>query len=357
MAIKKMPGCQYWVAQFRVNGRLYTRSTHQTDPRKAEKVAEEMKRQVRLVCVRPGAAHKLSEARVAEVARLEADVSHWQADRAEYGLWNFQAWAGDINLDRIDTTMLEEFQRTRLKVVSKETADKELIFIAGMLRRNGYAVEKPRSKPGRVTEQRPFNREELKRFFEHCPEDFRALFLLMLCTGARPAELIPSFRSSHTPILKSEVDYDESIVTIRSAKVMPGRKGKVRRIKIQPALADELQAVAQSHSLKSVFKPVLNLFRYFNRILVAAGIERLDPLGRKVTAHSFRHTFATLMAESVNHNPFMVQHLLGHSQIATTARYCHPANEAQVVNITDLMGETVVKTVVKEKPEGVARAS
>jgi len=37
----------------------------------------------------------------------------------------------------------------------------------------------------------------------------------------------------------------------------------------------------------------------FDRILKRAGIEKLDVLGRKVTAHSFRHTYATLMAQSV----------------------------------------------------------
>ncbi len=64
-----------------------------------------------------------------------------------------------------------------------------------------------------------------------------------------------------------------------------------------------------------------------------------DPLGRKLTAHSFRHTFGTMMAQSVGSNPFIVKQLLGHSQISTTDRYCHPTPPAIVIDIAPYVSE------------------
>ena len=65
---------------------------------------------------------------------------------------------------------------------------------------------------------------------------------------------------------------------------------------------------------------------------------KIDIRGRKLTSHSFRHTYATLMAEAVGSNPFVLKQLLGHAQLSTTDRYCHVAPVAQVIDISDLMG-------------------
>jgi integrase len=49
----------------------------------------------------------------------------------------------------------------------------------------------------------------------------------------------------------------------------------------------------------------------------------VSKVGDKVTSHSFRHTYGTLMAEAIGSNPFIVQKSPGHGNISTTARYCH----------------------------------
>jgi site-specific recombinase XerD len=50
----------------------------------------------------------------------------------------------------------------------------------------------------------------------------------------------------------------------------------------------------------------------------------MNELGEKLTLHSFQHTFGTKTALLVGGNQFLVQKMLGHKQITTTARYCHP---------------------------------
>ena len=115
----------------------------------------------------------------------------------------------------------------------------------------------------------------------------------------------------------------------------------IRRIQIQSDLLALVKRFAESHHLKSVFKPLPNLARHFDRIIASAGVDKKDELGRKLTAHSFRHTFATIMAESVGHNPFVVKQILGHSQITTTDRYCHPTAKVQVIDLAELLGSGV----------------
>ena len=94
-----------------------------------------------------------------------------------------------------------------------------------------------------------------------------------------------------------------------------------------------------------------SLSQLFDRILIRAGIPKLDELGRKLTAHSFRHTFATHQAMSVSFNPFLLKDILGHCQISTTDRYCHARAEAAVIDVTELVGG--VKEGCERPKEGV----
>jgi integrase len=83
-----------------------------------------------------------------------------------------------------------------------------------------------------------------------------------------------------------------------------------------------------------VFTSNSNSARDFYAALNRAEIPRVDPAGRKLLLHSFRHTYATLMAEQVQNNPHFLKAVLGHSKITTTDRYCQV--EATVVPISRL---------------------
>jgi site-specific recombinase XerD len=50
---------------------------------------------------------------------------------------------------------------------------------------------------------------------------------------------------------------------------------------------------------------------------------RVSPLvGRPVSPHTLRHTFASILIER-GATPFAVQHALGHANLATTGIYIH----------------------------------
>lgn len=352
---------KYWHARVKVNGQVLARSTKETDYRRARLVEKQMREEAKLRRGLPHGSLSFDHAVVREVTRIETDVSTQAATRADYCFAAFQKWlGGDIDLDRITTQVLEDYQRQRLKEASLSTVTRELDCLVRLLRENGFNVAKPRRKPGRATEQREFTDDELVRFFSHCHDEHKTLFLLLLATGARPAEVLPSARSGHVALLKSELLPEENAVVIRSAKAKPGEKKKVRKISIPETLMQQLVAQAATVPGPHVFCPNGSLCKLFDRILVKAGIateqkfleagtkkvkkvivHKTDELGRKLTAHSFRHTFATKLARATGGDQFVLKATLGHAQIHTTDRYCHVGAAAGlVIDMERLMGKS-----------------
>jgi integrase len=339
MPLVKKPGCKTWVFQCQINGRTWNRTTGETNRKRAEAKIPELQRLAELHRGQPKGLPSLNEAIVRDVNRAEVSLSTYEAERLGSGLGNLASWAGDISLERITTRMLESYQQHRLKGgTSQSTIQKEICWIIRMLRRNGLLVTRPEPVRGKRSTNRPFTTDELTCFFRHCNRTERILFLVMLATGARPAELVPSWRSQHKPLLKNEVDVEYDILNIRTAKMKIGQESKVRKVKIPAELMEELVTYAGEVPGSFVFPTAkAGLKRMFDRILSKAGIEKVDVLGRKLTAHSFRHTYATLMAETVGNNPFILKQVLGHSQISTTDRYCHVQAPAVVVDIASYL--------------------
>lgn len=85
-----------------------------------------------------------------------------------------------------------------------------------------------------------------------------------------------------------------------------------------------------------VFREIKNLHRYFNRILKAAELEKVDALGEKLTAHSFRHTYGNLLA-TVLPNAFMLQRALGHKDGRSTDRYIHSEPADHFVDVRNVL--------------------
>lgn len=238
-------------------------------------------------------------------------------------LANFGRWAGDVSLRKIDTAMLEKYQIERLKQVARATVDKELVHVCRMVRRVGFEVRKPAPKHGREKRIREFTPDEISRFFAVCPNRLKAVFLTQLATGARLEELVPSGRSRHEPLLKSELDLEERTITIRAAKRKPGQGEEVRRLPIPASLVPILKAQVKSVQGPYVFSKLHNSQPDFDSVLAKAEIPKSDELGRVLTARSsFRHTYATMQAEN-GATEFVLAHLLGHSQTRTTKWYTH----------------------------------
>lgn len=192
MALIKKPGCRHWLYQCSVNGRKWIRSTGCTDRAKAEAKVPKLEKLAELHRTQPSDCLRLKNAIVREVDRIETDVSTSEATRMDYALGNFFLFAGDILLEKIDSAMLRGYMRRRQQDAAASTVNRELCAVVRMLKESGFQVEKPTLKKGQRKKHRPFADDELRLFFSHCGEEHHVLFMFMLLTGARSAELLLS---------------------------------------------------------------------------------------------------------------------------------------------------------------------
>ena len=332
-----------WIYRCKVNGTTWERSTHETDKRKAVAKIPEFEALAQLHREQPVKSVKFSQAIVPEIARIEIEVSKQQAVRSSVSLRNFLRWLGrDIDLNKINTDLLAQYQRTRLQKAAGETVKRELHAVCALLRQNKIRIEAPKRIPGRKTEQRDFTEDELVRFFAACDESQKVLFSFLLATGARPAEVIPSVRSTHIALLKKELDPEACVVMIRSAKLQAHQRDIPREIHIPRNLMEQVLDLARRNPGPHVFQPNPGQCLVFDEILKQAGIPKKDELGRKLTAHSFRHTYASMMAKRVSYNPHVLKEILGHRQLSTTDRYVHArGSAAEMIDVAQFLPPSV----------------
>jgi integrase len=321
MALRRFPGCKVWHYQCRIGGKSWCRSTGETNKRKAAEAARVLQRQARLLRTRGRGSSTLLPAIVAEVERVEMDVGAREAQRVSQALTNFFTFAGNVALDRISSAMVETFQRRRLESVSTSTINKELSYLLRLLRLRGYAVQRPPAKRRRETQVRNITADEARQFFAACPEPLRLMYAMMYYTGARMSEIVPSEKSDHIPLLKTEVDLEACRLNLRTGKGHKGKRREVRRLSFPEELREPLRRQIESTEEEFVFPPFPNGGHAFDHILRATGIAKRNAAGEVLRAHSFRHAYGTGMAERVS--PFEVQKLLGHASLQTTQRYVH----------------------------------
>jgi len=354
MTLRRHHHSNVWIYQCKVGNRTVSRSTGQTYRKKAEREISRLRKEIQLLRARPNGLPTLSKAIVDEVALIERDISVQQARRCDWALRSFVRFAGhgDWTLDRFDSKFLEDYQRDRLgtpqkrgrghkrrRTAARATVVKEIALVRRMFGRYGIVLAKPSPKRGRRTPHRVFTQDELRRFFAACPPRYQTLYQLMLATGARQAELVPSTQgSTHTPLLKKEVDLSHCTVTIRSAKrrSIDDNEPIVRTIPIAEDLAERLRREMDATPGPFVFLPSHSILRDFQAILKRAGIEKIDVAGYKITSHSFRHTWATWMGRKI---PLLtLKAALGHTTTRMTEKYAHiEAEGLPVVDVASVL--------------------
>jgi integrase len=157
----------------------------------------------------------------------------------------------------------------------------------------------------------------------------------------------------------SDIDLDRRILYLRAEHTKSKRS---RQIPLLDGLVAELRAVRETQALvlRRPLRPDDRVFmtpagcaftaassgamKVFDRILAAAGIERVDAQGRKLDIHALRHSFASRLAR--RGVPLqMAQKLLGHSDPKLTARiYTH-------IEVEDL------RDAVEAIPQGLGSAA
>jgi site-specific recombinase XerD len=186
------------------------------------------------------------------------------------------------------------------------------------------------------------SQEELMVFFDYIPTlRYRAAF--MICYGA-------GLRISETVALKvSDIDSQRMLIRVEQGK---GRKD--RYVMLSPRLLGVLRIYWRSTRPQHWLFPGLKKDKHLSAASLQMACREAwirSGLRKRVTAHTLRHCFATHLLENGT-DIRIIQVMLGHSQIDTTARYT--AVSPQVVGSTlsplDTLGQP------KRQPKGKTKA-
>jgi integrase/recombinase XerD len=153
--------------------------------------------------------------------------------------------------------------------------------------------------------------EEVSRFFEHirCLKNRAAL---MLCYGA-------GLRISEAVAVKvSDIDSKRRLIRIEQGK---GKKD--RYVMLSPRLLAVLRAYWRAARPKDYLFPTWREGRHMTCGALSVACRNAaenSKIPKRITAHTLRHSFATHLLEGGTDSR-VIQALLGHSRIETTARY------------------------------------
>ena len=182
-----------------------------------------------------------------------------------------------------------------------------------------------------------FSNAQMEAFCESAKEDnYYALFMLLLKTGAREGEIIAlNINDYKNGILDITKTWDREYGMSDSTK-----NGDVRTIKLSDELKEIVESwliqkninsnenIASSHlmfpnAIGSYIDRGNLLRRNFKKILKNAGL----PI--ETTIHNLRHTFISHQIKKVD-NPIVVSHYVGQRNLATTINtYTHTTDDVQ----------------------------
>ncbi|MGC9107049.1 MAG: site-specific tyrosine recombinase/integron integrase [Infirmifilum sp.] len=158
--------------------------------------------------------------------------------------------------------------------------------------------------------------EEVKKMLEVAEDSKEKLIVLLLyTTGLRVAELVN--------IKKSDIDLEKNTIRVK------GKGSKERYVYFPPGVTQLLAQELSRNSSEWLFPSSKNPNHHIHYTTVERILRNLGKkagLGKRVTPHVLRHTFATIsLASGLDIRE--IQELLGHSNLNTTQVYAHVSRE------------------------------
>lgn len=147
--------------------------------------------------------------------------------------------------------------------------------------------------------------------------DYAILTVLLQC-GLRVSELCN--------LSVDDIDLTASVLLIRDGKGQADRRIALEKKAIKALkahLKERGEQVSPALFLNRYDEPLsrFGVRKLILRLCAEAGLEK------KVSPHIFRHTFASMKAESGRVSPYQLQYWLGHKDIKTTQIYVHMSEE------------------------------
>lgn len=164
--------------------------------------------------------------------------------------------------------------------------------------------------------ERYLSQDEAKRLFDAVRQSDNTMLQfivpMLILTGARKREVLDS---------KWE-DFD---IQRKQWRIPMSKTGRPRHIPLSDGAITLLQSIPRKAGVPWVFAnpktglPFSNIFNSWDTARKAAGLE-------DVRLHDLRHSFASFLVNA-GRSLYEVQKILGHTQVKTTQRYAHLAQE------------------------------
>lgn len=187
------------------------------------------------------------------------------------------------------------------------------------------------------------SRDEVLQFFAAFPTDpDRMLVRTTYACGLRIGEV--------TRLRVADIDSGRGVLQVRQSK---GRKD--RQVPLSPRLLAELRDYWRRYRPKDWLFPG----RYGRGQCSTAALQRrvtaaVRDLGwtKRVSLHTLRHSYATHLLEA-GVDVVTLQHLLGHNDLQTTARYLH-VSTLHLQRLPNPLDELVARPTTASEPEWLA---
>jgi len=218
--------------------------------------------------------------------------------------------------DRLDLEAVRQYQ---LYLIHEKKLSPESIntFVSAVQFLYLVTLEMPWSKECFPRLRRPdklpvvLSQQEVLQFFDHvgCLKN-RAALLLCYGAGLRISEAVA--------VRVSDIDSQRMLI-----RVLQGKGKKDRYAMLSPRLLAVLRSYWRAARPKDYLFPTWREGRHMSSSALAVACRnacRNSGIPKRITAHTLRHSFATHLLENGT-DTRVIQVLLGHSRIDTTARY------------------------------------
>ena len=248
--------------------------------------------------------------------RTEKYIKHVMAKIKKYAV-------KPLNASIIDTILEENNEltgRTRIFILRSVRGFMDWLVQRGKLKSNPLA-RLPRLRTAPTRKNRALLREEGEKLLLVSPPERSLIYKVALSTGLRRGE-ISRLRWAH-------LDIGERVFRI-PAKLTKNRQAAT--VPFSRSLRDDLAVLAlarDSDDPNNKIFPVMPTVRHFNKDVWRAGMRKVDQFGGRVTFHSLRSTFCTLLLKNDRTDSGMVSKLMRHSDPRLTLKVYYSVREAE----------------------------
>jgi integrase len=334
----------YWELDFYYLGRRFRKSTKTSD----QKVAKDIQKEIEARIAR--GSFKIEEIRPQKKVFLKDFIKeflNYSQSRKAYStfqrdrlvLKGFYAFTGDCSLDSIDTRLIDQFLQMRVKKLRRTTVNIDLRHLKAFFSKAlewGYVQTNPVKglRPFSVPQTAPkyLNELQFRRVLDAIKsQHLKEIVLFAANTGVRVSELIN--------IAWSDVDFHAMTVRICNKDDFQTKTKRERTIPLNETAYDVLSGLERKGEYIFCRKDGIKRDKHYVCRAFKAALRNAG-LGEGYSFHSLRHTFASLLVQK-GISLYMVQKLLGHSNIKTTEIYAYLAPEKRhdVVAVLSLHGD------------------